>query len=56
MNETEKISKNACETLEIIKEILDYNKNAQKKISLHQRLIKENQSQNLKKVLQKGQY
>ena len=34
MNETEKISKNACETLEIIKEILDYNKNAQKKNQL----------------------
>ena len=51
MSETEK--KNAEETLKIIEEILDYNENAQKNFRLHQKLIKENQNQNLKKVLQK---
>ena len=34
MNETEKINKNADETLEIIKEILDYNKDIQNFFSL----------------------
>ena len=45
MSETE----NADETLKIIEEIHDYNKNAQKIFRLHQELIKENQNQNLKK-------
>ena len=45
MSETE----NADETLKIIEEILDYNKNAQKFFWLHQELINENQNQNLKK-------
>ena len=45
MSETE----NADETLKIIEEILDYNKNAQKFFLLHQELINENQNQNLKK-------
>ena len=40
MSETEKKYKNADETLEIIKKILDYNKNAQKNFSLHQTLIR----------------
>ena len=53
MSETENINNNADETLEIIKEILHYNKNAQKFFLLHQKLIKENQNQNLKKALQK---
>ena len=53
-SETEKKYKKADETLEIIKKILDYNKNAQKNFSLHQKLIKENQNQNLKKALQRG--
>ena len=35
MSETEKINKNAYETLEIIKEIIDYNENAQKIFCLH---------------------
>ena len=42
----------ADETLEIIKKILDYNKNAQ----LTSKVDMENQNQRLKKVLQKGQY
>ena len=45
MSETE----NADETLKIIEEILDYNKNAQNFFWLHQELINENQNQNLKK-------
>ena len=53
MNETAK-KKNADETLEIIKKILDYHKNAQKFFSMHQDLIKENQNQSLKKALQRG--
>ena len=48
MSEREK--KSADETLKIIEKILDYNKKAQK-IFLHQKLIKDNQNQNLKKVL-----
>ena len=46
--------KNDDETLQIINEILDYSKNAQKIFSLHQKLIKENQNRRLKKVLQRG--
>ena len=54
MNEKEKIDKNADETLKIIKKILDYNREPQKFFIMHQKLIKENQNQRLKKVLQKG--
>ena len=43
MSETENKNKNADEILKIIKYILDYNKNAQKKFRLHQKLIKANQ-------------
>ena len=43
MSETEYKNKNADEILKIIKYILDYNKNAQKKFRLHQKLIKANQ-------------
>ena len=49
-----KKDENADETLEIIKKILDYNKNAQNFFILHQKLIKENQNQRLKEVLQRG--
>ena len=54
MSEKEKIDKNADETLKIIKKILDYNREPQKFFIMHQKLIKENQNQRLKKVLQKG--
>ena len=40
MNETEKINKSAGETLEIIKEILDYNKNVQKNFQLASKVDK----------------
>ena len=40
MNETEKINKSAGETLEIIKEILDYNKNVQKNFELASKVDK----------------
>ena len=53
MSKTEKENKNADETLKIIEEILDYSKKVQKFFQLHQKLIKEHQNQNLKKVLQK---
>ena len=53
MSETEKKNRNADETLKIIEEILDYSKKVQKFFQLHQKLIKEHQNQNLKKVLQK---
>ena len=42
MSETEYKNKNADEILKIIKYILNYNKNAQKKFRLHQKLIKAN--------------
>ena len=42
------------ETLKIIEDILDYNKGAKIFFRLHQKLIKENQNQHLKKVLQIG--
>ena len=48
-----KKKKSADEILKIIEEILDYNKNAQKIFWFHQKLIKKNQNQNLKKALQK---
>ena len=47
-------NKNVKGTLEIIRKILDYNKNAQDFFNAHQMLIKENQNQRLKKVLQRG--
>ena len=53
MSETEKKNRNADETLKITEEILDYSKKVQKFFQLHQKLIKEHQNQNLKKVLQK---
>ena len=56
MSKTEKKKKNADDTLTIIKKILDYNKNDQKMFQkmLHQKLVKKNQNQRLKKVLQRG--
>ena len=42
------------ETLKIIEDIFDYNKGAKNFFRLHQKLIKENQNQHLKKVLQRG--
>ena len=41
MSETEKINKNADETLKIIEEILDYNKNVQKKFPRASKVEKE---------------
>ena len=54
MSEKEKVDKNADETLEIINKILDYNKEAQNFFIVQQKLIKENQNQRLKKLLQRG--
>ena len=51
-----KYIKNTDETLKIIKKFLTAIKMLKKFFHLHQMLIKENQNQNLKKVLQKGQY
>ena len=51
MSETEK--KNAGETLEIMENIVAYNKMFKNFFRLHQKLIKEDQNQNLKKVLLK---
>ena len=53
MNEKEK--KNIKETLKIIEKILDYNKMLKIFFIVHQKLIKENQNQSLKKALQRGQ-
>ena len=53
MSEKEKKDKNADETLKIIKNILDYNKDARNFFIEHQKLIKVNQNQWLKKVLQR---
>ena len=50
----EKKNKSVDETLNIIEDILDYNKGAKNFFRLHQKLIKENQNQHLKKVLQIG--
>ena len=52
MSEKENKNKNADETLEIIKRITDYNKDAQKVFSLHQKLIKENQNENKNLIYQ----
>ena len=54
MSDNEKKYKNAKETLLIINKIIDYNKNAQKFFIAHQKLIKENQNQRLKKVYQRN--
>ena len=51
MSEAEK-KKNADETLEIIKKVLDYNKNAQKIFQLASKVDKEKSE--LKKALQRG--
>ena len=56
MSEKEKKDKNADETLKITKKFLITINMFKKLFSLHQKLIKENQNQILKKVLQKGQY
>ena len=57
MSEKEKKKdKNADETLKITKKFLITIKMFKKLFSLHQKLIKENQNQRLKKVLQKGRY
>ena len=53
MREKEKKDKNAYETLEIIKKILDYNKEAQKFFYCATKVDKKNQNQRLKKVLQR---
>ena len=53
MHEKEKKYKNANETLEIIKKVLDYNKNAPKYFQLPSKVDKKNQNQMLKKVLQR---
>ena len=52
MSKTEK--KNADGTLEIIKKILDCNKNVPKYCQLASKADEKNQSQRLKKVLQRG--
>ena len=52
MSEAEKKKKNADETLEIIKKVLDYNKNAQKIFQLASKVDKEKSE--LKKALQRG--
>ena len=49
MSETEKKKKNADETLEIIKKILDENKDAQKKIQLAPKVDKGKSELKLKK-------
>ena len=49
----QKKKKNAGETLEIMEKIVAYNKMFQNFFRLHQKLIKENQNQNLKKLLLK---
>ena len=51
MSKEEKKYKNADETLNIIKKILDYNKDVQKKFQLTTKVHKKNQNQRLKKVL-----
>ena len=56
MSEKEKKEKNVDETLTITKKFLITINMFKKLFSLHQKLIKENQNQILKKVLQKGQY
>ena len=53
MSETEKKKKNVGETLEIMEKTVAYNKMFKIFFRLHQKLIKENQNQNLKKVLLK---
>ena len=53
MSEKEKKDKNAYETLEIIKKILDYNKEAQKIFYCATKVDKKNQNQRLRKVLQR---
>ena len=53
MSEKEKKYKSVDETLEIIKKILDYNKDAQKNFKLASKVDKRNQNQRLKKVLQR---
>ena len=55
MSEKEKKDKNADETLEIIKKILDYNKEALKIFYHAPKVDKKNQNQRLKKVLQREQ-
>ena len=56
MSEKEKKEKNVDETLTITKKFLITINMFKKLFSLHEKLIKENQNQRLKKVLQKGQY
>ena len=54
MSKKEKKHKNADETLEIIKKILDLNKDAQNLFHCPSKVDKKNQNQRLKKVLQRG--
>ena len=55
MSEKEKKDKNVDETLEIIKKILDYNKEALKIFYRASKVDKKNQNQRLKRVLQREQ-
>ena len=55
VNDKEKKYENAKKTLEINNKIIDYNNNAQSFFIMHQKLIKKNQNQRLKKVLQREQ-
>ena len=50
-----KKKKNVQETLEIINKITDYNIHSQNFFIVHQKLIKKNQNQSLKKVSQREQ-
>ena len=53
ISEKKKKKKNVGETLEIMEKTVAYNKMFKIFFRLHQKLIKENQNQNLKKVLLK---
>ena len=55
MNEKEKKDKIVDETLEIIKKVIDYNKDAQNLFHCASKVDKKNQNQRLKKVLQREQ-
>ena len=54
MSKKEKKDKNVNETLEIIEKVLDYINMLKNFFITHQKLIKENQNQRLKKALQRG--
>ena len=54
MNEIEKINRNAAETLKIIKETLDYNKNPQKKFQLTSKVDQGKSETKLEKSIAKS--